>query len=208
MNNIENNKVIISGEIVSSFNFSHELYGENFYIVDVKIRRFSDTCDIIHVMVSDRMIDTDKDFTGECVSVTGQFRSYNKHDGERNLLILSLFARDFDLIEIEECGNSNIIELDGFVCKEPKYRETPLGREITDMLLAVNRGYGKSDYIPCITWGRNARFAGNLEVGTRIKVSGRLQSRDYIKRYADGREDDRTAYEVSVSKLEVVEDAD
>ena len=208
MNNIENNKVIISGEIVSSFNFSHELYGENFYIVDVKIRRFSDTCDIIHVMVSDRMIDTDKDFTGECVSVTGQFRSYNKHDGERNLLILSLFAQDFDLIEIEECGNSNIIELDGFVCKESKYRETPLGRELTDMLLAVNRGYGKSDYIPCITWGRNARFAGNLEVGTRIKVSGRIQSRDYIKRYADGREEDRTAYEVSVSKLEVVEDAD
>ena len=208
MNNIENNNVIISGEIVSSFNFSHELYGENFYIVDVKIRRFSDTCDIIHVMVSDRMIDTDKDFTGECVSVTGQFRSYNKHDGERNLLILSLFARDFDLIEIEECGNSNIIELDGFVCKEPKYCETPLGREITDMLLAVNRCYGKSDYIPCITWGRNARFAGNLEVGTRIKVSGRIQSRDYIKRYADGREEDRTAYEVSVNKLEVVEDAD
>lgn len=206
MNNIENNKVIISGEIVSSFNFSHELYGENFYIVDVKIRRFSDTCDIIHVMVSDRMIDTDKDFTGECVSVTGQFRSYNKHDGERNLLILSLFARDFDLIESEECDDSNFIELDGFVCKEPKYRETPLGREITDMLLAVNRGYGKSDYIPCITWGRNARFAGNLEVGTRIKVSGRIQSREYMKKLDEGNVEKRVAFEVSVSKLEVHED--
>lgn len=203
MNNIENNKVTISGEIVSGFNFSHELYGENFYIVNVRIRRFSDTCDIIPVMVSNRMIDTDKDYTGEFVSVTGQFRSYNKQDGERKLLILSVFARDFDLIEIEECDNSNVIELDGFVCKEPKYRETPLGREITDMLLAVNRPYGKSDYIPCICWGRNARFAGNLEVGTRIKVSGRIQSRDYIKRYADSHEEERTAYEVSVSKLEV-----
>lgn len=208
MNNIENNKVIISGEIVSGFNFSHELYAENFYIVDVKIRRFSDTCDIIPVMVSDRMVDTDKDYTGEFVSVTGQFRSYNKQDGERKLLILSVFAQDFDLIEIEECCNSNIIELDGYICKEPKYRETPLGREVTDMLLAVNRPFGKSDYIPCITWGRNARFAGNLEVGTRIKVSGRIQSRDYTKRYADGHEEERTAYEVSVSKLEVVEDAD
>lgn len=207
MNNIENNKVTISGEIVSGFNFSHELYGENFYIVNVKIHRFSEACDIIPVMVSDRMVDTEKDHTGECVSVTGQFRSYNKQDGERKILYISLFAREFDLIDVQdECHYDNYIFLDGYICKEPKYRKTPLGREISDLLLAVNRLYGKSDYIPCICWGRNARFASNLNVGTHISVSGRIQSRDYTKRYEDGHEENRTAYEVSVSKIALVEE--
>ena len=206
---IENNQVTISGEIASGFNFSHETFGEKFYIVDVNVQRMSDASDIIPVMVSDRLVDISEDYTGQFVSVTGNFRSHNKQDGEKKRLALSVFAREFEFLsENEVCLYDNHVFLDGFICKAPSYRKTPREREISDLLLAANRPYGKSDYIPCVCWGRNARFAGNLEIGTRIKVSGRIQSRDYIKRYADGREEDRTAYEVSVSKLEVVEDAD
>ena len=209
MNNIESNKVIISGEIASGFNFSHETFGERFYVVNIKVQRLSDASDTIPVTVSDRLIDVSNDCIGKMVSVTGQFRSYNKHDEGKNRLVLSVFAREFEFLsENEVCLYDNHVFLDGFICKAPSYRKTPLGREISDLLLAANRPYGKSDYIPCVCWGRNARFAGNLEIGTRIKVSGRIQSRDYIKRYADGREEERTAYEVSVNKLEVVEDAD
>lgn len=206
---VENNQVIISGKIASGFNFSHEIYGEKFFIVYVNVRRMSDSCDIIPVTVSNRSIDVSEDCTGKFVSVTGQFRSYNKVNGKQRILMLSVFAQEFEIFEEDvEINNDNYISLDGYICKEPVYRNTPLGREIADLLLAVNRSYGKSDYIPCICWGRNARFAGNLEVGTRILLSGRIQSRDYIKQYADGHEEERTAYEVSVSKLEVVEDAD
>lgn len=206
---IENNQVTISGEIASGFNFSHELYGEKFYIVNLKIQRTSGTDDIVPVTVSDRLVDVSEDYIGQFVSVTGQFRSYNKQDGEKKRLALSVFAQEFDLVgEDVSINNDNHIFLDGYICKEPIYRKTPLGREIADVLLAVNRPYGKSDYIPCVCWGRNARFAGNLEVGTRIKVSGRIQSRIYIKTLDDGSTEERTAYEVSVSKLEVVEDAD
>ena len=206
---IENNQVTISGTIASGFNFSHEIFGEKFYIVNLKIQRTSGMDDIVPVTVSDRLVDVSEDCIGQFVSVTGQFRSYNKQDGEKKRLALSVFAREFEFLsENEVCLYDNHVFLDGFICKAPSYRKTPREREISDLLLAANRPYGKSDYIPCVCWGRNARFAGNLEVGTRIKVSGRIQSRDYIKRYADGREEDRTAYEVSVSKLEVVEDAD
>ena len=206
---IENNQVTISGTIASGFNFSHELYGEKFYIVDLKIQRTSGTDDIVPVTVSDRLVDVSEDCIGQFVSVTGQFRSYNKQDGEKKRLSLSVFSREFEFVEqIAEIAKSNRIILDGYICKEPIYRQTPLGREITDILLAVNRPYGKSDYIPCIFWGRNARFAGNLEVGTRVKVSGRIQSRQYVKTLPDGSTEERTAYEVSVSKIEVVDDED
>ena len=206
---VENNQVTISGKIASGFNFDHETYGEKFYIVYVNVQRMSDACDIVPVTVSNRLIDISEDYTGQFVSVTGQFRSYNKVDGKKRILMLSVFAQEFEIFEEDvEINNDNYIYLDGYICKEPIYRNTPLGREIADLLLAVNRPYGKSDYIPCICWGRNARFAGNLEVGTHILLSGRIQSRDYIKRYADGKEEERTAYEVSVSKLEVADDAD
>lgn len=206
---IENNQVTISGTIASGFNFSHELYGEKFYIVNLKIQRTSGTDDIVPVTVSDRLVDVSEDYIGQFVSVTGQFRSYNKQDGEKKRLALSVFSREFEFVEqIAESAKSNRIILDGYICKEPIYRQTPLGREITDILLAVNRPYGKSDYIPCICWGRNARFAGNLEVGTRVKVSGRIQSRQYVKTLPDGSTEERTAYEVSVSKMEVVDDED
>lgn len=206
---IENNQVTISGEIASGFNFSHETYGEKFYIVDVNVQRMSDACDIIPATVSERLIDVYDDYTGQFVSVTGQLRSYNKQYGEKKRLVLSVFAQEFDLLgEDVEINNDNHIFLDGYICKEPIYRKTPFGREIADILLAVNRPYGKSDYIPCICWGRNARYAGNLKVGERCAIEGRIQSRIYIKTLDDGSTEERTAYEVSVSKLEVVEDAD
>lgn len=209
MNIIENNQVKIIGEISSDFSFSHEIFGEKFYIVDVRVTRLSDSSDIIPVMVSERVIDVNNSCKGLFVHVDGQFRSFNRREEGGNRLILSVFAREIEFVEeTPAISQTNQIFLDGFICKEPNYRKTPLGREISDLLIAVNRTYGKSDYIPCICWGRNAIFAGNLEVGTRIKVSGRIQSRDYIKRYADGHEEDRTAYEVSVSKLEVADDAD
>lgn len=204
---IENNKVTISGEIASGFNFSHEIFGEKFYIVDVNVQRMSDACDIIPVTVSSRLIDVTEDCIGQFVSVTGQFRSFNKQCGEKKRLALSVFAREFELLgEDVAINNDNYIFLDGYICKEPIYRKTPLGRDIADLLLAVNRPYGKSDYIPCICWGRNARYVSGLETGTRMKVWGRIQSRAYIKKLDDGNSEERTAYEVSVSKMEVHED--
>jgi len=199
-----NNQVTISGEIVSDFQYSHELYGEKFYMVDVKISRLSDSSDIIPVMVSDRMLDISRDYTGLLVSIDGQFRSYNRHEENRSRLLLSVFARDIEwLDQLKEGYKANQIYLEGYICKEPIYRKTPLGREIADLLLAVNRPYGKSDYIPCICWGRNARFASNFALGTRCEVWGRIQSRNYIKKFTDGNTEERIAYEVSVSKLEV-----
>lgn len=204
---IENNQVTISGEIASGFNFSHELYGEKFYIVNLKIQRTSGTDDIVPVTVSDRLVDVSEDYIGQFVSVTGQFRSYNKQDGEKKRLVLSVFAQEFDLVgEDVSINNDNHIFLDGYICKEPIYRKTPLGREIADILIAVNRPYGKSDYIPCICWGRNARYAGNLKVGERCSVTGRIQSRQYIKKLDEEHTEERTVYEVSVSKLEVLHD--
>ncbi len=141
------------------------------------------------------------------IMVNGQFRSYNRHEERKNKLVLSVFAREIEFVdEIGESTKSNQIYLDGYICKEPVYRKTPLGREIADLLLAVNRPYGKSDYIPCICWGRNARFASNFEVGARCAVWGRIQSREYMKKLSDEQLEKRVAYEVSVSKLELMEE--
>ena len=204
---IENNQVVIMGEIVSDFVFSHEIFGEGFYMVDVRVERLSDSIDIIPLMVSERLLDVNGDYKGMYIVVNGQFRSYNRHEERKNKLVLSVFAREIDFVdEIGENTKSNQIYLDGYICKEPVYRKTPLGREIADLLLAVNRPYGKSDYIPCICWGRNARFASNFEVGARCAVWGRIQSREYMKKISDDQLEKRVAYEVSVSKLELVED--
>ncbi|EOS32734.1 MAG: single-stranded DNA-binding protein [Kineothrix sp.] len=204
---IENNQVVIMGEIVSDFAFSHEIFGEGFYMVDVRVERLSDSIDIIPLMVSERLLDVNGDYKGMYIVVNGQFRSYNRHEERKNKLVLSVFAREIDFVdEIGENTKSNQIYLDGYICKEPVYRKTPLGREIADLLLAVNRPYGKSDYIPCICWGRNARFASNFEVGARCAVWGRIQSREYMKKISDEQLEKRVAYEVSVSKLELIED--
>ena len=204
---IENNQVTIMGEIVSTFTFSHEVFGEGFYMVDVSVRRLSNSVDTIPVMISERLIDVEQDYRGEFLMVSGQFRSYNRHDEQKNRLVLSVFAREVSFIEEELDGaKTNNILLDGYICKLPIYRKTPLGREIADLLLAVNRPYGKSDYIPCICWGSNARFASAFEVGEHVQVLGRIQSREYVKKLSETETEKRTAYEVSVSKLECLDE--
>ncbi len=200
---IENNRVSIIGEVISDFEFSHEVFGEGFYLLEVAVSRLSNQYDRIPLMVSERLVDVTQDYRGQLVEVSGQFRSYNRHEGVKNRLVLSIFVRDWNLVgEETETSKTNQIYLEGFICKAPIYRKTPLGREIADLLVAVNRPYGKSDYIPCIAWGRNARFAAGFEVGGRIKIWGRVQSREYLKKIDENEGEKRTAYEVSVSKLE------
>lgn len=204
---IENNQVTIMGEIVSDFSFSHEIFGEGFYIADLKVERLSESADIIPLMVSERLLDVKADCKGYNVIISGQFRSYNRHEERKNRLVLSVFAREIEFVnEIAENAKTNQIYLDGYICKEPIYRKTPLGREIADLLLAVNRPYGKSDYIPCICWGRNARYASGFAVGERCAVWGRIQSREYMKKLDDDQMEKRVAYEVSVSKLELMDE--
>ncbi len=203
---LKNNNVTIAGKIVAGFTFENEVCGEKFYMTDVLVYRNSGTYDLIPFMVSERFIDVGKDYRDCYILANGQFRSHNGHSGDKNRLILYVFARDVSISgDACEEHDLNSISLDGYICKEPKYRETPLGREIADALLAVNRPYGKSDYIPCICWGRNARYVSTLEAGTHLKLSGRIQSREYEKKLVDGTIDARTAYEVSISKIEVVE---
>lgn len=201
-----NNQVTIAGEVVSEFVFSHEVYGEHFFMVNIAVCRLSNSFDVIPVMVSERLMDVKNDYRGCTMQAIGQFRSYNRHEENKNRLVLSVFAREVSFPEgEEEDQNPNHIFLDGYVCKHPVYRKTPLGREIADVLLAVNRPYGKSDYIPCICWGRNARFADQFQVGTHIQLWGRIQSREYQKKVEDEKYEKRVAYEVSVSKLECIE---
>ena len=200
---IENNQVTIMGKVATEFSFSHEVFGEGFYMVEVEVKRLSNSEDRIPLMISERLIDVTQDYTGEYIMVHGQFRSYNRHEEQKNRLVLSVFVREISFIEEEPDGTkTNSIWLDGYICKEPIYRKTPLGREIADLLLAVNRPYGKSDYIPCICWGRNARYASGFEVGEHVQLLGRIQSREYVKRISDTETEKRIAYEVSVSKLE------
>ena len=200
---IENNQVTIMGKVATGFSFSHEVFGEGFYMVEVEVKRLSNSEDRIPLMISERLIDVTQDYTGEYIMVHGQFRSYNRHEEQKNRLVLSVFVREISFMEEEPDGTkTNSIWLDGYICKEPIYRKTPLGREIADLLLAVNRPYGKSDYIPCICWGRNARYASGFEVGEHVQLLGRIQSREYVKRISDTETEKRIAYEVSVSKLE------
>ena len=198
---LENNQVSIVGEIISDFQYSHEVYGEGFYMVEVAVSRLSNFSDYIPLMISERLIDTSQSYIGQKVYVTGQFRSYNRHEELKNRLVLSVFVREIEFIEEEtEEMKSNQILLDGYICKDPIYRKTPLGREIADLLVAVNRSYGKSDYIPCICWGRNARFAARFEVGVHVQIWGRIQSREYVKRLNEDEVEKRTAYEVSIMR--------
>ncbi|MCI5621859.1 MAG: single-stranded DNA-binding protein [Lachnospiraceae bacterium] len=203
----ENNQVSIVGEIVTEFRYSHEVYGEGFYMVDVSVNRLSNFADYIPLMVSERLIDTSKSYIGQRIHVSGQFRSYNRHEEVKNRLVLSVFVRELEFIEGDDPEElkSNEIFLDGYICKTPIYRKTPLGREIADLLIAVNRSYGKSDYIPCICWGRNARFSSGFEVGTHVQIVGRIQSREYVKKISEEEVEKRIAYEVSVSKIDYME---
>ena len=204
---IENNRVTIVGEVVSEFEFSHEVYGEGFYTLNISVNRLSDSVDIIPLMISERLVDVTEDLRGVIIEASGQFRSYNRHEENKNRLMLSIFVRELQLYDnYEEENSTNQIFLDGYICKPAIYRRTPLGREIADVLIAVNRPYGKSDYNPCIAWGRNARFAAGFEVGSHIQIYGRIQSRDYVKKISEDECERRTAYEVSVSKIEYFEE--
>ena len=200
----KNNKVYVSGEIVSDATFSHEVYGEGFYEFFVKVMRLSGQADILPVTVSERLIACGDLKNGKRISAVGQFRSYNKIENGKSRLMLTVFLRE--LIDEDPDKNPNNILLSGYICKPPVYRTTPFNREIADVLVAVNRAYNKSDYIPCIAWGRNARFVKSLSVGDRIAVSGRIQSREYQKKISDTETKTMTAYEVSVSKLAAFED--
>ena len=203
---MDNNQVTIVGTVDSEFTYSHEVFGEGFYMLEVVVSRLSHMEDRIPLMVSERLVDVKGSCMGKIVEVHGQFRSYNKHEEGRNRLILSVFVREFSFVGEEgTLTRPNSIYLDGYICKPPVYRMTPLGREIADLLMAVNRPYGKSDYLPCICWGRNARFASKFEVGTHIHLWGRIQSRTYQKRLEDDVVEKRTAYEISVNKIECVE---
>ena len=195
----KNNKVYITGEIVSDATFSHEVYGEGFYEFYVKVLRLSGQADVLPVTISERLISGGELQKGKLLSAVGQFRSYNKIENGKSRLMLTVFIRE--LIEEDTEKNPNSILLSGYICKPPVYRTTPFNREIADVLVAVNRAYNKSDYIPCIAWGRNARFVKSLSVGDRIAVSGRIQSREYQKRFSETDIKTMTAYEVSVSKL-------
>ncbi len=204
---LDNNQASLSGKIVSPFRFSHEVFGEGFYLFDLSVGRLSESCDVIPVMASERLLNIHEDQIGKFAEINGQFRSYNYHSENKNRLLLSVFAREIFLSDEEPAlVKPNSIFLDGFVCKKPVYRKTPLGREISDLLLAVNRPYGKSDYIPCICWGRNARFADSFAVGGHVQIWGRIQSREYQKKLSETETEKRIAYEVSVSKLDYLEE--
>ncbi len=204
---IENNQVTITGKVASEFTYSHEVFGEGFYMVDVLVKRLSNSDDRIPLMISERLIDVTQDYRGEYICVSGQFRSYNRHEEQKNRLVLSVFVREAEFVDEQlDAVKTNYIFLEGYICKKPVYRKTPLGREIADLLLAVNRPYGKSDYIPCICWGRNARYASGFEVGEHVQVLGRIQSREYVKKISETETQTRTAYEVSVSKLECLDE--
>ncbi len=213
-NYLENNYLTLVGKVTSEKTFSHEIYGERFYSFDLSIPRLSGNADIIPVTVSERLINDEMMQIGTKLLIKGQFRSYNSYENEKNKLILTVFAKDIE--KIEEANENeetefakkdtitNEVVLVGYICKKPIYRQTPFGREIADILLAVNRAYNKSDYIPSIAWGRNAKFCQNLEVGTEVKIVGRIQSRNYEKKYEDGSVVKKVAYEVSIGSLEVV----
>lgn len=205
---LDNNSVFLIGKALTNSQFSHEVYGEGFYIVYVKVPRLSDAYDTIPIMFSERLISPDSIVADQRMTIEGQFRSYNNYDNDSgHKLMLTVFAREIELVEEEVPNeNPNQIILNGFVCRKPVYRTTPFGREIADVLLAVNRAYNKSDYIPCIAWGRNARFAGSFEVGDNIRIWGRIQSRTYQKKLSEDEIEERVAYEISVSKMEVVKE--
>ena len=225
---LENNYLTLVGKVTSEKQFSHEIYGERFYSFDLSVPRLSGNADIIPVTVSERLITDEMMQIGTKLLIKGQFRSYNSYENEKNRLILTVFAKDIEKLEeevpkteVNEEGEevqvndfvkketvTNEVVLIGYICKKPIYRQTPFGREIADLLLAVNRAYNKSDYIPSIAWGRNARFCQNLEVGTEVKIVGRIQSRNYEKKYEDGTIVKKVAYEVSVGSLEVIRESE
>lgn len=203
---MNNNKLQLIGTVIKEPVYTHEVFGEGFYETVVAVPRLSEQQDCIPITISDRLLARHEVKVGDKINLVGQFRSYNKVDGDKSKLLLTAFVRD--LLPMDETVCPNLIEITGFICKQPIYRTTPFKREICDVLIAVNRAYNKSDYIPCIAWGRNARFVQNLKVGDRVALSGRIQSREYQKRLSETEAVTMTAYEVSVSKLAAFDDSE
>lgn len=203
-NQMNNNMVILSGKIAKTPQYSHEVFGEGFYESVIEVERLSSQVDMIPITISERLMEEVNLEQGDNLSIDGQFRSYNKLVDDHSKLMLTVFVRECK--DNPDAKNENIIELTGYICKEPIYRTTPFKREIADILVAVNRAYNKSDYIPCIAWGRNARFASHLEVGDKINLVGRIQSREYQKAFEDGTSETRVAYEISISRISYAED--
>ena len=200
---MNNNKLQLIGTVVKEPVYTHEVFGEGFYETVVAVPRLSEQKDYIPITISDRLLARHEVQVGDKINLVGQFRSYNKMEGEKSKLLLTAFVRD--LLPIDENATPNTIEITGYICKPPIYRTTPFKREICDVLIAVNRAYNKSDYIPCIMWGRNARFVQNMKVGEKLTVVGRIQSRTYVKNLGDDKSEERVAYEVSVSKINPLE---
>lgn len=203
---MQSNYIRVIGNVSSPMEFSHEVFGEKFYEFYIDVPRLSETSDLLPVIISERLLNGINMDIGMSVLVEGQFRSYNRYEDNANKLLLRIFVRDISILdedEVEELKKRpNEVFLNGYLCKTANYRTTPFGREITDMLIAVNRSYNKSDYIPCIAWGRNARYCENLEVGDHVKIWGRIQSRQYQKKHVDDENQIKTAYEISITKLE------
>ena len=201
---MNNNKVYLCGTIAKEGVLSHSYFGENFYEYQFSVPRLSQSYDLIPVIISERIINNTKLTIGSKVSVVGQYRSFNKLENGKSKLMLSVFARD--IVENDDTQNPNQVILNGYVCKGPVYRTTPFKREICDVLIAVNRAYNKSDYIPCIAWGRNARYVNNFKVGDKIEIVGRIQSRDYQKKTEDENFETKTAYEISITRINIEEE--
>ena len=199
---MENNIVKINGIIESEFKFSNSQFGENFYSAKISVTRISGVKDYIPILISDRIINVKEDLYGKHISIVGQFRSHNEYDVDKSKLFLYVFVKECELSDQKKEEDLNYIEITGFVCKRPVYRKTPLGREIADLLIAVNRPYGRTDYIPCISWGRNAKYANNFQVGDCYNIIGRIQSREYVKKLENEVLETRVAYEVSIIRLE------
>lgn len=201
----ENNRVQLCGTVDSEPEYSHEVYEECFYSFMLDTPRLSETSDKIRITVSEKFLVGGGFSVGDKVYIEGQFRSYNNFSSIGNRLILTVFVKNIEVVGKGDEENINSIYLNGYICKQPVYRTTPFGREIADILVAVNRSYNKSDYIPCIAWGRNAKYAENLKIGENIIIRGRIQSREYQKKISETETETKVAYEVSVSRLETAE---
>ena len=202
--NLKNNVVSVHGEVYTMPEYSHEVYGEDFFEFLLKVDRLSDSFDLVPVTISSRLIDNFK--IGDKLGIEGQFRSYNKQTEGRSKLLLTVFVRN--IVDYDPSINPNYIEVVGYVCKDPVYRTTPFNREICDILIAVNRSYNKSDYLPLIAWGRNARYSQNFKVGDKIRIVGRIQSREYVKKLNEYDSVIKTAYEVSLNTIELIDEMD
>lgn len=205
VNRNKNNNVVLVGEVAGALSYSHEVFGEGFYVFDMNIQRASGITDTVPVMISERIYNIKSIKAGNFYEVMGQFRSYNKYDERGSHLVLSVFALGMLELDEEEFSAENNVMIEGYVCKKVVYRQTPLGREIADLLIAVNRAFGKSDYIPCIIWGRNARYASSLEVGRHVRLKGRIQSREFVKKICEEKTEKRVAFELSASQIVLCE---